>query len=72
MNSKVELDEFSEMLRRMYQYGDMKVLATLNYNFESTNALSIVSSIEFDKDGEFFVIAGVTKVIQSIDYWTQK
>lgn len=52
----------------MYQYGDMKLLATLNYNLESNNALSIVSSIEFDKDSEFFVIAGVTKKIKLYNY----
>ena len=79
---KIELDEFSEIIRRvrkfpntfkmwyvqMYQYGDMKLLATLNYNLESNNSLSIVSSIEFDKDGEFFVIAGVTKKIKLYNY----
>jgi hypothetical protein len=65
---KVELEDFSEMVRQMYRYGDMKLLATLNYNLESNSSLSIVSSIEFDKDGEFFVIAGVTKKIKLYNY----
>lgn len=53
----------------MSQYGDIKRLATLNYNIETQSpALSIVSSIEFDKDGEYFVIAGVTKKIKVYDY----
>jgi len=46
----------------------MKLLATLNYNLESNSSLSIVSSIEFDKDGEFFVIAGVAKKIKLYNY----
>lgn len=68
---KAELDDFSELMHRMYQYDDMKLLATLNYNLESTNSAlsnSIVSSIEFDRDGEFFVIAGVTKKIKLYNY----
>ena len=32
------------------------------------NNSSIVSSIEFDKDQEFFAIAGVTKRIKIYDY----
>lgn len=52
----------------IYQYGDMRRLATLNYNIETSTSLSIVSSIEFDKDGEYFVIAGVTKRIKLYDY----
>uniref|UniRef100_A0A1I8BAT2 WD_REPEATS_REGION domain-containing protein n=1 Tax=Meloidogyne hapla TaxID=6305 RepID=A0A1I8BAT2_MELHA len=64
----VDLDEFSETLKRLYQYGDMKLLATLNYNLESNSSLSIVSSIGFDKDGEFFVIAGVAKKIKLYNY----
>uniref|UniRef100_A0A914CF55 Uncharacterized protein n=1 Tax=Acrobeloides nanus TaxID=290746 RepID=A0A914CF55_9BILA len=63
-----ELEEFSQVLNGMSQYGDIKRLATLNYNIETTPALSIVSSIEFDKDGEYFVIAGVTKKIKVYDY----
>uniref|UniRef100_A0A914KRK3 RING-type domain-containing protein n=1 Tax=Meloidogyne incognita TaxID=6306 RepID=A0A914KRK3_MELIC len=66
--SHAELDEFSETVKRLYQYGDMKLLATLNYNLESNSSLSIVSSIEFDKDGEFFVIAGVAKKIKLYNY----
>ncbi|KAI1724056.1 zinc finger, c3HC4 type (RING finger) domain-containing protein [Ditylenchus destructor] len=64
-----DLEEFSQIVRGMAQYGDMKRLATINYNAESSSsALSIVSSLEFDKDGEYFVIAGVTKKIKLYDY----
>uniref|UniRef100_A0A914IAJ2 RING-type domain-containing protein n=1 Tax=Globodera rostochiensis TaxID=31243 RepID=A0A914IAJ2_GLORO len=62
------LNDFSLLLKNMYRYGDVKVLTTLNYNIESYNQPSIVSSIEFDKDGDFFVIAGVTKMIKLYDF----
>ncbi|TKR81137.1 hypothetical protein L596_015065 [Steinernema carpocapsae] len=63
-----DIDEFSEVLRGMSQYGEIRKLAQLNYNCEATPVLSIVSSIEFDKDGEYFVVAGVTKKIKVYDY----
>jgi E3 ubiquitin-protein ligase RFWD2 len=62
------IEDFSQVLQGMSQYGEIKRLATLNYNLETSSALSIVSSIEFDKDGEYFVIAGVTKKIKVYDY----
>lgn len=52
----------------MSQYVQIKRLATLNYNVDASSQLSIVSSIEFDKDGEYFVVAGVTKKIKLYDY----
>lgn len=45
----------------------MKVLATLKYG-DIFNASSIVSSIEFDRDDEYFATAGVTKKIKIFDY----
>ncbi|CAD5228336.1 unnamed protein product [Bursaphelenchus okinawaensis] len=62
------LDEFSNVLTGISQYAEIKRLATLNYNIETTSNLSIVSSIEFDKDGDYFVVAGVTKKIKLYDY----
>uniref|UniRef100_A0A914VHH5 RING-type domain-containing protein n=1 Tax=Plectus sambesii TaxID=2011161 RepID=A0A914VHH5_9BILA len=63
-----DLNHFSEVVHAMSQYGDFRRLATLNYNVDSGPSLSIVSSIEFDKDGEYFVVAGVTKKIKVYEY----
>ena len=46
----------------------MRPLATLAYTTDMFNNSSIVSSIEFDKNQEFFAIAGVTKRIKIYDY----
>ena len=46
----------------------MRPLATLAYTTDMFNSSSIVSSIEFDKNQEFFAIAGVTKRIKIYDY----
>ena len=46
----------------------IRPLATLAYTTDMFNNSSIVSSIEFDKDQEFFAIAGVTKRIKIYDY----
>lgn len=66
-NSRIGLDEFRESLVKFSRYSSCKTLATLGYSTDLSNG-SIVSSIEFDKDNEFFAIAGVTKRIKIYDY----
>ncbi|XP_054918924.1 E3 ubiquitin-protein ligase COP1-like isoform X5 [Dermacentor andersoni] len=64
------LKEFTENLSKFTRYSSMRPLATLNYATDLLNGTSIVSSIEFDKDNEFFAIAGVTKKIKVFEYGT--
>lgn len=67
VKSRIGLDEFRESLVKFSRYSSCKTLATLGYSSDLSNG-SIVSSIEFDKDNEFFAIAGVTKRIKIYDY----
>ncbi|KAG7200870.1 hypothetical protein KM043_003233 [Ampulex compressa] len=62
------LDVFRENLVKFSRYNSLRPLATLNYSSDMFNNSTIVSSIEFDKDNEFFAIAGVTKRIKVFDY----
>lgn len=62
------LNEFRENLVKFSRYNSLRSLATLNYSSDMFNNSTIVSSIEFDKDNEFFAIAGVTKRIKVFDY----
>lgn len=62
------LDVFRENLVKFSRYNSLRSLATLNYSSDIFNNSTIVSSIEFDKDNEFFAIAGVTKRIKVFDY----
>lgn len=64
------LDLFRENLVKFSKYSQLRTLSTLNYSNEA-NVLpsTIVSSIEFDKDNEYFAIAGVTKRIKIFDYY---
>ncbi|XP_017752844.1 PREDICTED: E3 ubiquitin-protein ligase RFWD2-like [Eufriesea mexicana] len=62
------LDVFRENLVKFSRYKSLNLLATLNYSSDIYNNSTIVSSIEFDKDNEFFAIAGVTKRIKVFDY----
>ncbi|XP_026672493.1 E3 ubiquitin-protein ligase COP1-like isoform X1 [Ceratina calcarata] len=62
------LDVFRENLAKFSRYKSLRPLATLNYSSDIFNVSTIVSSIEFDKDNEFFAIAGVTKRIKVFDY----
>lgn len=62
------LDLFRENLIKFSRYSELRPLATLNYSNDLFNNSTIVSSIEFDKDNEFFAIAGVTKRIKVFDY----
>lgn len=64
------LKEFTESLSKFTRYSGMRPLATLSYASDLLNGTSIVSSIEFDKDNEFFAIAGVTKKIKVFEYGT--
>lgn len=65
-----DLDRFGETLSRISRYSALKPLATLSYSADSLSNNNIVSSIEFDKDNEFFAIAGVTKKIKLFEYAT--
>ena len=64
-----DLNDFSCNLSSMIKYTKLQTLATLYYadNFFNFSS-SIVSSMEFDKDDEFFATAGVTKKIRIYAY----
>lgn len=62
------LDLFRENLVKFSRYSRLNTLSTLNYSNDNMSS-TIVSSIEFDKDNEFFAIAGVTKRIKIFDYY---
>lgn len=57
------LEEFCEGLQKFTQFQTFNELATLTYG-DTTSNCCIVSSIEFDRDGEYFAVAGVTKKIK--------
>ena len=56
---------FSAALDRFTFYSGWQELSSLTYG-EKTAPCNIVSSIEFDRDGEVFAVAGVTKKIKVI------
>lgn len=62
------LDAFREDLLAFTRYRALRPLATLSYCSDAINYSTIVSTIEFDKDEEFFAIAGVTKRIKVFEY----
>uniref|UniRef100_UPI00358F7B84 E3 ubiquitin-protein ligase COP1 isoform X1 n=2 Tax=Myxine glutinosa TaxID=7769 RepID=UPI00358F7B84 len=66
--STAQLDEFQECLAKFTRYSSVHPLATLSYASDIYNGSSIVSSIEFDRDCDYFAIAGVTKKIKVFDY----
>ncbi|XP_050438806.1 E3 ubiquitin-protein ligase COP1-like isoform X1 [Adelges cooleyi] len=66
--SDTSLDAFRENLVKFSRYNSLRPVATLNYGTDMFNNSTIVSSIEFDKDDEYFAIAGVTKRIKVFDY----
>ncbi|XP_060809157.1 E3 ubiquitin-protein ligase COP1 isoform X2 [Amyelois transitella] len=62
------LDAFREDLAAFTRYRALRPLATLSYCSDAINYSTIVSTIEFDKDEEFFAIAGVTKRIKVFEF----
>jgi hypothetical protein len=67
--SPKSLRDFSASLSRFSKVSDFRTLAKIQYDDKSlSSASSIVSSIEFDKDDEFFATAGVTRKIKVYEY----
>ena len=64
------LCDFSDTLNKFTAFSNLRPLATLCYASDLFTGSSIVSSIEFDKDSEYFAIAGVTKKIKVFEYAT--
>lgn len=67
------LNRFGECIAKFTHYSSMRPLATIDAgdkNHASSNIPSsnIASSIEFDKDSEYFAVAGLTKKIRLFDY----
>ena len=64
---------FQKQLANVTRYSTFRDLATIFYgDLPVTSGSSIVSSIEFDKDGDFFAVGGVTrkiKVFKSLLVW---
>ncbi|XP_072219146.1 E3 ubiquitin-protein ligase COP1 isoform X2 [Leuresthes tenuis] len=65
-----QLDDFMECLSKFTRYNTVRPLATLSYASDLYSGSSIVSSIEFDRDCDYFAIAGVTKKIKVFEYGT--
>ena len=65
VDSGATLDQFSDGLYRFTRYSTFRELSRLVYT-DPTLSSSIVSSIEFDKDGEFLAVAGVSKKIKGV------
>lgn len=63
------LEKFRSNLNKFSKYNMLRQLAALNYSNDVSTGSTIVSSIEFDKDCEYFAIAGVTKRIKIFDYY---
>ncbi|XP_052222820.1 E3 ubiquitin-protein ligase COP1-like [Dreissena polymorpha] len=70
METGAGLDEFTESLSKFTHFSSFRPLATLSYTSDLYSNSSIVSSIEFDRDCDFFAIAGVTKKIKVFEYGT--
>lgn len=62
----IDLNEFSNVLSGMCKYTVMKNIATMEYSRDLST--SVVSAIEFDKDGEYFVVAGIANKMKFYDF----
>jgi len=64
------LDTFCESVSKVSQFSGLRMLATIDHAGEVKYPVStyIASSIEFDKDSEYFAVAGLTKKIRIFEY----
>ena len=65
---KGRLDAFGNCVSKFTQYSSMRPLATIDAGDRNHASSNIASSIEFDKDSEYFAVAGLTKKIRLFDY----
>ncbi|KAK2709958.1 E3 ubiquitin-protein ligase COP1-like [Artemia franciscana] len=68
LDTSGDTEEFSDMLSKFTRYSSLRPLATVHYASDVFNNSSIVSSIEFDKDGDYFAVAGVTKRVKLYEF----
>lgn len=61
------LNDFSSVLYQTTRYSSFRVLDTI-FHTDSAHGSSIVSSIDFDRDDEFFAVGGVSKDIRVYDF----
>lgn len=61
------LSQFSSVLYDLTKYSRYSVVDKFNYA-DSKEMSTIVSSIEFDRDQEYFAVGGVTKLIKLYDF----
>ena len=69
MAARQGLDVFRENLVKFSKYNSLRCLASMYYSSDLQNNSTIVSTIVFDKDNEYFAIGGVTKRIKIFDYY---
>lgn len=67
-SKNTSLEVFRENLSKFSKFSSLRPLATINYSNDLHNSSTIVSTIVFDKDNEYFAIGGVTKRIKVFDY----
>ncbi|RXG72315.1 E3 ubiquitin-protein ligase RFWD2 [Armadillidium vulgare] len=70
VDNEGRLNKFGNCLAKFTQYTSMRPLATIDAGDKNHASSNIASSIEFDKDCEYFAVAGLTKKIRLFDYST--
>lgn len=65
---KVDLNEFSNVVDGVCRYASIKNKGTVVYTKNISNYNGTISSIEFDKDGEYFVIAGTANQMKFYEF----
>lgn len=61
-------DNFKEKFKTLIKHQSLKLRAAFHFNNDINNLTSIVSSIDCDKDQEFFAVGGILKKILIYDY----
>ena len=61
------LTDFAETLAKAAQKYEMSEIATIRFNDDTTGS-NVVSSIDFDRDLEFFAVARVHKRVKIFGY----
>ncbi|KAF1802197.1 WD40-repeat-containing domain protein [Mucor lusitanicus] len=62
------LDDFSTSIYELTRYDQFEEVDTIDYTDSTRQGSSIVSTIGFDRDQEFFAVGGVSKEIKVFDF----
>lgn len=63
-----DLEEFKDSMWKLLRHNNLRCISHFQFNPSIVNSTNIVSSIDFDRNQEYFAVGGILKKIKIYDY----